>query len=87
MTRGNFHILWIPVFVLQVAPVDVHGGHVKALSSLLKGIVSLSLSASYHTLFPFFYMLTRVKPPQVLLLGQAVRGLHKMSSSLRWLLG
>lgn len=87
MTRGNVHILWIPVFVLQVAPVDVHGGHVKALSSLLKGIVSLSLSASYHTLFPFFYMLTRVKPPQVLLLGQAVQGLHKMSSSLRWLLG
>lgn len=77
------------MFVLQVAPVDVHGGHVKALSSLLKGIVSLSLSlsASYHTLFPFFYMLTRVKPPQVLLLGQAVQGLHKMSSSLRWLLG
>lgn len=75
------------MFVLQVAPVDVHGGHVKALSSLLKGIVSLSLSASYHTLFPFFYMLTRVKPPQVLLLGQAVQGLHKMSSSHRWLLG
>lgn len=75
------------MFVLQVAPVDVHGGHVKALSSLLKGIVSLSLSASYHTLFPFFYMLTQVKPPQVLLLGQAVQGLHKMSSSHRWLLG
>lgn len=46
------------MFVLQVAPVDVHGGHVKALSSLLKGIVSLSLSlsASYHTLSLFLYV-------------------------------
>ena len=45
------------VFVLQVAPVDVHGGHVKDLPSLLLPLcplralslsLSLSLSPSLH---------------------------------------
>lgn len=46
------------MFVLQVAPVDVHGGHVKALSSLLKGIVSLSLSLCFisYSLSLFLYV-------------------------------
>lgn len=52
------------MFVLQVAPVDVYGGHVKAapfpptIPLLLQGILILSRSL-------FLYVDTRVKTPNV----------------------
>lgn len=63
----------MPMFVLQVAPLDVHGSHVKDLPSLLLpfnpfGGFSITISLIVlHALSTLFYML-RVKPFLVLLL-------------------
>lgn len=53
------------MFVLQVAPVDVHGGHVKDLPSLplpfcpFRGFsLTVSLSLCFILSLSFFYMLT-----------------------------
>lgn len=64
----------MPTFVLQVAPVDVHGGHVKDLPSHplpfypLRGfLLSLYLYVSCSLHHFFLYVDRRVKLPLVLL--------------------